>query len=62
MFTSNDRVFIQVQLVVMISAPSEMNRNKGRRLTKNASLTAVLTCLMAQFWGFGVGESVVSKG
>jgi len=41
-------VFIQFQLVIMVSAPSFINKNKGKRLTKNASFTAVLTFVNAQ--------------
>lgn len=41
-------MFIQVQLVIIVSAPSSRNRNRGRRLMKKASLTAVLTLVMAQ--------------
>lgn len=45
---SKVRVFIQLQLVMIVSAPSFMNRKSGSRLTKNASFTAVLTCVRAQ--------------
>lgn len=38
-----DSVFIQVQLVTMVSVPSFRKINSGSRLTKNASLTAVFT-------------------
>ena len=40
---SNVWVFVQFQLVMTVSAPSERNRARGNRLTKNASLTAVFT-------------------
>lgn len=55
---SNVRLFIQVQLVTIISVPSLRNSDRGRRLVKKASLTAVLTCESAQwgFRGFGVRE------
>ncbi len=59
---SNVFVFIHAQLVIMVSAPSEKNRNSGRRLTKNASLTDVFTWESAQLSFFGVGESVVIMG
>lgn len=59
---SKVRVFIQFQLVIMVSAPSFRNRNRGRRLTKNASLTAVLTCVRAQSGAWGRGERVVRTG
>ena len=36
-------MFIQVQLVTMASVPSFKKMNSGSRLTKNASLTAVIT-------------------
>lgn len=36
-------VFIQVQLVMMASAPSFRKRVRGRRLTKKAIFTAVFT-------------------
>ena len=39
---SKSNVFIQTRLVETVSAPSLRNRNKGRRLTKNAVFTAVL--------------------
>jgi len=48
MLISKVRVFIQFQLVMMVSAPSFRNRKRGRRLTKNANLTAVFTCVTAQ--------------
>ena len=41
-------MFIQFQLVVMISAPSRRNRNRGRRLMKKASFTAALAFLRGQ--------------
>lgn len=59
---SNIRVLVQFQLVITVSAPSEKNRKSGRRLTKNASLTAVLTWSRAQLSSFGVGEKVVRSG
>lgn len=59
---SKVRVFIQFQLVMMASAPSFINKKRGRRLTKNASLTAVLTCVRAQSGAWGRGERVVSTG
>ncbi len=62
MFTSKVRVFIQFQLVIIVSAPSLRKRNSGRRLTKKASLTAVLTWVSAQFGSWGCGERVVSTG
>lgn len=62
MSTSKVRVFIQFQLVMIVSAPSLRKRNNGRRLTKKASLTAVLTWVSAQLGSWGCGERVVSTG
>ena len=59
---SKVKVFIQVQVVVIASAPSFRNRERGSRLTKKASLTAVFTWCRAQVGGFGWGEKVVSAG
>lgn len=41
-------VFIQLQLVIITSAPSVRKMKRGRRLVKKASFTAVLTCERAQ--------------
>lgn len=62
MFTSNIKVFIQFQEVMIVSAPSLRKMNSGRRLTKKASLTAVLTWETAQLEGWGVGLRVVRRG
>ena len=62
MLISKVCVFIQVQLVITASAPSFRKTNNGRRLTKNASLTAVLTWVRAQSGCCGWGERVVSTG
>lgn len=59
---SNVRVFIQFQLVMIISAPSFRKIESGRRLTKKASLTAVLTLVSAQLGAFGLGVRVVRTG
>lgn len=56
------RVFIQVQLVMITSAPSDKKREAGRRLTRNANFTAVFTDVSAQVLGFGAGERVVRRG
>ena len=40
---SKDSVFIQVQVVIMVSVPSFKKMNSGIRLTKKAILTAVFT-------------------
>lgn len=42
------RVLIQVQVVITVSAPSLKNTKRGKRLIKNAVLTAVLTWVVAQ--------------
>lgn len=62
MLTSKAVVFIQVQVVITASAPSDRKRNKGRRLTKKASLIAVFTWVRAQSGFDGVGDSVVRRG
>ena len=62
MLTSNVRVFIQFQLVMMVSSPSFRYRNRGSKLTKKASFTAVLTWATDQSEARGLGESVVNRG
>lgn len=62
MFTSNVRVFIQVQLVMIVSAPSSRKRHRGIRLMKKAVFTAVLTCERGQFVSCGEGLRVVRRG
>ena len=59
---SKVRVFIQVQLVTMVSVPSFKNTNNGTKLTKNASFTAVFTWEVAQWGGTGLGLRVVRTG
>ena len=59
---SKDRVFIQVQLVTMVSVPSFKNINRGAKLMKNASLTAVFTWEVAHPEGVGWGLRVVRIG
>lgn len=44
---SKDKVFIHCQAVTIVSAPVLRKIKRGRRLTKNAALTAVLTCVTA---------------
>lgn len=55
-------VFIQCQLVTMLSAPWSKKIISGSKLTRNAVLTAVLTCVAAHFglWLFGL--RVVNRG
>lgn len=55
-------MFIQLQLVIIVSAPWFRKRQRGRRLTKKANLTAVLTCSKAQSFACGLGVRVVSTG
>lgn len=55
-------MFIQFQFVIIVSAPSFRNRQRGSRLTKKASFTAVLTCVRAQSEGRGLGLRVVRTG
>lgn len=55
-------VFIQVQLVTIVSAPSLRNRARGKRLTKKAIFTAVLTWDVAHWGPWGVGRIVVTRG
>lgn len=62
MFISNVRVLVQVQAVTIVSAPWSRKRKRGKRLVKNASLTAVLTFSTAQSGVCGVGERVVKTG
>lgn len=59
---SKVRVFIQDQLVIMVSTPSFINRKRGSRLMKNASFTAVSTCVRPQAPAWGRGCRVVSTG
>lgn len=62
MLMSKMVVFIQCQLVTMLSVPWSKKIMRGRRLMKNALLTAVLTWVSAHsgFWGFGL--RVVIRG
>ena len=41
-------MFIQFHDVIIVSAPWLRKRKRGRRLTRNASFTAVFTCERAQ--------------
>ena len=59
---SKAKVFIQVQLVTMASVPSFKKMNRGAKLTKNASLTAVLTWEVAHPEGVGRGLRVERIG
>ena len=55
-------MFIQAQLVTIVSVPWSRNMNSGIRLTKKASMTAVFTCEVAQCEGTGRGFKVVRMG
>lgn len=55
-------MFIQFQLVMIVSMPSLRNSERGRRLIKKASLTAALTCDRAQAGLCGRGLRVVRMG
>ena len=55
-------MFIQFQLVMIVSAPSFRYKNKGARLTKKAALTAVFTWVVAQAAFRGWGRKVVTRG
>lgn len=55
-------VFIQCQLVTMVSTPWSRKMNRGRRLTTNAVLTAVFTWETAHSADFGFGLTVVIIG
>ena len=61
-FTSKVSVFIQFHEVMIASAPSFRNINRGTRLTKKARATAVLTWEMAQSGFRGCGCRVVKIG
>lgn len=55
-------LFIHVQVVITVSAPSERKRKRGKRLTKKASLIAVLTLARAQPGVVGSGVNAVRSG
>lgn len=55
-------VFIQCQVVTIVSTPWSKKINSGKRLTTNAALTAVFTWDTAQPGGFGAGSIVVIIG
>lgn len=59
---SNVWVFIQLQLVVIVSTPSLRNRKRGSRLTKKANFTAVFTCRGLHVFFGGWGFRVVNRG
>lgn len=55
-------VFIQDQVVTIVSAPSLRNRQRGIILVRNAHFTAVLTLLRAQSGAGGWGKKEVRIG
>ena len=55
-------VFIQCQVVTMVSTPWSKKINRGSKLTRNAVLTAVFTCVTAQLGSLGLGSIVVIIG
>lgn len=55
-------VFIQCQVVIIVSTPWSKKINIGSRLTTNAVLTAVLTWVTAQSGFLGAGLIVVIRG
>lgn len=59
---SKVEVFIQFQFVMIISVPSLRKMKRGRRLTKNAVFTVVLTWEVAHSGVFGFGLRVVRIG
>lgn len=59
---SKVKVLIQFQLVIIVSAPSFRNRQRGRRLTKKAAFTAPLTWRRDQLVFWGLGLKVVNTG
>lgn len=55
-------MFIHCHVVIMVSIPWSKKIIKGMMLMKNAVLTAVLTCFVAQFWSKGFGLRVIING
>lgn len=62
MLISNVFVLSQLQDVVIISKPEVKNKNSGKRLTKKAVFTAVLTWESAHSGVLVLGERVVRRG
>lgn len=62
MLISKVLVFIQVQLVIIVSVPSLRKRQRGRMLVKKAHFTAVLTWVSAQLEERGAGEKEERTG
>ena len=59
---SKVEVLIQFQLTMTTSVPSLRKTKRGRRLTKNAVFTVVLTCRDAHSGDFGSGSKVERIG
>lgn len=55
-------MFVQDQVVVIVSAPWSKRRKRGSRLIKKANLMAVLVFVRAQSWLRGLGLKVVRTG
>lgn len=55
-------MFIQCQVVMIVSTPWSRKINSGKRLTTKAALTAVFTCVMAQSGPLGAGLIVETIG
>lgn len=62
MLISKFVMFIQFQVVITLSVPWSKKMIRGTRLMRNAVLTAVLACLVAQFGPKGAGFSVIRRG
>lgn len=62
MLISNVVMFIQCQFEMMLSVPWSKKIVNGIKLMKNAVLTAVLTCVVAQSGFCGFGLRVMSSG
>lgn len=59
---SNVEVFIQVRVVTIVSVPSFKKIARGKRLSRNEALTAVLTVERGHVVGRGRGLRVESSG
>lgn len=62
MLMSKLAVFIQCQLVTIVSVPWSRKIIRGSKLTKNAVLTAVFTCVTAHSGFCGEGFSDTNRG
>lgn len=55
-------MFVQDQVVMVVSVPWSKNRKRGKRLMKKASLMAILVFDRAQSGESGLGLKVVRRG